>query len=87
MRQGFFLVVVARFAGVDHSTYRETWRSRAGAASWIVPYGVEHRVNTRIAQWTGERHEGNPPRGAVEPVHPSDVYDLGTARRRTGLAA
>ncbi len=54
-----------------------TWAQaygRAQAASQIIPYGVEKRVNTRIAQWTGDLEEIR--RAVKTGQYPSDVYDL-----------
>lgn len=55
------------------TTWPETY-GRAQAASQIVPYGVEKRVNTRIAQWTGDMNEIR--RAVQSGRYPSDVYDL-----------
>jgi putative spermidine/putrescine transport system substrate-binding protein len=54
-----------------------TWAGeygRAQAASQIIPYGVAKRVNTRIAQWTGDLEEIR--RAVKTGQYTSDVYDL-----------
>jgi putative spermidine/putrescine transport system substrate-binding protein len=55
------------------TTWPETY-GRAQAASQIVPYGIANRVNTRIAQWTGDLDELR--RAVRSGQYPSDVYDL-----------
>ena len=54
-----------------------TWAGvygRAQAAAQMQPYGIAHRVNVRIAQWSGDLDEIR--RAVKTSQYTSDVYDL-----------